>query len=314
MKVFVGITDYNWYKLHASNPTIDEVNFWRPSERSGFRALRAGEPFLFKLHSPRNFIVGGGFFIKFLRISINLAWDTFGEANGVQSLFEFKQIISQYRREPIGNFDDPSIGCILLEEPFFFNENEWIQVPANFALNTVQGKVYETEEEIGRKLWQEITIRLESRAAELPKPGPAITAAAETARYGQPVAVRPRLGQGAFRLLMRETYKRKCAFTEEKTLPVLDAAHIRPFAAGGNHELSNGLLLRSDIHKLFDLGYIGVDPVERKIIVSNRIKEEFENGRDYYALRGRRIIRPSESISIPTEENLSFHLDNIFKD
>lgn len=113
---------------------------------------------------------------------------------------------------------------------------------------------------------------------------------------------------------MRDTYKRRCAFTGEKTLPFLDAAHIRPYAAGGDHELSNGFLLRSDIHKLFDLGYIGVEPDKRGIIVSSRIREEFENGRDYYALHGRSIIKPREALSIPTNENLSFHLNNIFRD
>lgn len=311
--MFVGITDSNWFQLHASKEPVDEVNFWLPSAKIGFRALKPGEPFLFKLHSPRNFIVGGGFFIKFLWIPIALAWDTFGEKNGVQSLEEFKKIISKLRREPIGFFDDPPIGCVLLQEPFFFEESAWIPIPMDFYLNAVRGREYKTEEEMGRKLWHDVTARLELKAAQLREPGPAITAAADSPRYGNPIPVRPRLGQGAFRLLIRDIYKGKCVFTGEKTLPALDAAHIRPYAAGGDHELSNGLLLRSDIHKLFDLGYVGVDPNDRKIIVSNRIREEFENGRDYYALHGKPVIRPREEISIPTNENLSFHLNNIFR-
>ena len=74
--------------------------------------------------------------------------------------------------------------------------------------------------------------------------------------------------------------------TSERTLPVLQAAHIRPYALGGEHSLSNGLLLRSDLHTLFDLGYLTVEPKERKIVVSDRIKAEFENGREHYKLRG----------------------------
>ncbi len=73
-------------------------------------------------------------------------------------------------------------------------------------------------------------------------------------RHGAPTLVTPRLGQGAFRLAMTDSYDRRCAVTGERTLPILDAAHIQAFAAGGAHEIANGLLLRTDIHRLFDLG------------------------------------------------------------
>ena len=73
------------------------------------------------------------------------------------------------------------------------------------------------------------------------------------APHGAPTLVRPRLGQGAFRLAVTDAYERRCAVTDEKTLPILDAAHIRAFSAGGEHDVGNGLLLRTDIHRLFDL-------------------------------------------------------------
>lgn len=62
MNFFVAVTDYDWFQLHASKSRIEEVNFWRPSSEATFKALKTGELFLFKLHSPRNFIVGGGIF------------------------------------------------------------------------------------------------------------------------------------------------------------------------------------------------------------------------------------------------------------
>jgi putative restriction endonuclease len=101
--------------------------------------------------------------------------------------------------------------------------------------------------------------------------------------------------------------------TSERTLPVLEAAHIRPYAMDGKHELSNGLLLRSDLHKLFDLGYVTVDPVEKKILVSQRIREEYENGRDYYALHGRELAEPQNILAIPSRENLSYHSENVYR-
>lgn len=72
--------------------------------------------------------------------------------------------------------------------------------------------------------------------------------------FGEPILIRPRLGQGSFRVLVTETYERRCAVTGEKVLPVLEAAHIHPVAADGVHRIDNGLLLRSDLHTLFDKG------------------------------------------------------------
>jgi putative restriction endonuclease len=67
--------------------------------------------------------------------------------------------------------------------------------------------------------------------------------------------------------------------------PWPDAAHVYPYAEGGTHDVTNGLLLRRDIHSLFDRGYVTVTP-KMRFEVSRRIKEEFENGHDYYALHG----------------------------
>ena len=77
---------------------------------------------------------------------------------------------------------------------------------------------------------------------------------ADGPRYGQPQTVLPRLGQGAFRVIVTDVYKRQCALTNSHILHVLDAAHIRPYADGGTHNPNNGLLLRQDLHTLFDRG------------------------------------------------------------
>ena len=118
----------------------------------------------------------------------------------------------------------------------------------------VTGKGYEVEHGTGQMLWREVTTRLEqTRAKTL---GPATIAAQEAARFGTPHLVKPRLGQGSFRVLVTEAYQRRCAMTSERTLPALEAAHIHRFSAGGVHQISNGLLLRSDLHRLFDRGYL----------------------------------------------------------
>ncbi|MGN0727189.1 MAG: hypothetical protein ACI4LL_03465, partial [Anaerovoracaceae bacterium] len=61
MRMYVGITDSDWYNI-LKDENCDEVNFWRPGS-STFKAVEENEMFLFKLHSPQDFIVGGGFFV-----------------------------------------------------------------------------------------------------------------------------------------------------------------------------------------------------------------------------------------------------------
>jgi putative restriction endonuclease len=131
-------------------------------------------------------------------------------------------------------------------------------------------------------------------------------------RYGEPVTVLPRLGQGTFRVLITDIYARRCAVTEERTLPVLEAAHIRPYGRSGPHDPRNGLLLRSDIHTLLDRGYVTVTP-DMRFEVSRRIKEEFENGRDYYALHGRPIRPPRREAWALAPEFLEWHANNVFR-
>jgi putative restriction endonuclease len=313
MRLFVAVTDNDWFTFHAAKVQVEEVNFWRPSPDATFKALQLGEPLLFKLHSPANFIAGGGFFTRFLQLPVNLAWDTFREANGVRSQFEMRERIAHYRRNPIAANENPTIGCIMLAEPFFWSQPDWISSPTDFKLNTVAGKGYDSETGTGRELWEAVSERLTQSRAEGLVPGTATVAAIETHGFGKPQIVLPRLGQGLFRVLLTDSYSRRCAITGERTLPVLEAAHIKPYSLVQRHELSNGLLLRSDIHKLFDEGYMTVDPKDRRIVVSKRIKEEFENGKDYYKLEGQLLREPNDAWARPLAGNLEFHAYNVFR-
>ena len=157
----------------------------------------------------------------------------------------------------------------------------------------------------GARIWGEIVARL--RAARVAEP-----AISESARYGRETLVRPRLGQGAFRILVTDTYDRRCVVTSERTLPVLEAAHIRPYAQGGTHTVSNGLLFRSDLHTLFDRGYVTVTP-DYRVEVSQRIREEFENGRDYYERHGRSIRLPGSTDVHADTTLLQWHNSYVFK-
>jgi putative restriction endonuclease len=112
-------------------------------------------------------------------------------------------------------------------------------------------------------------------------------------------------------VLVTDAYHRRCAVTGERVLPVLQAAHIRPYTEGGDHRVDNGLLLRSDLHTLFDRGYVTV--TERyRVEVSQRLKTEFENGHEYLALHGSEIAVPPDPGSQPAKEFLIWHNENRF--
>jgi HNH endonuclease len=96
-----------------------------------------------------------------------------------------------------------------------------------------------------------------------------------------------------------------------RTLPILDAAHIRPYEAGGEHDVTNGLLLRTDIHRLFDKGYVTISN-DSRFEVGQRLKADFENGRDYYAMHGQLIAPPRDGQSGPSRAAIEWHQTNRF--
>lgn len=120
-------------------------------------------------------------------------------------------------------------------------------------------------------------------------------------------------GQRAFQGVVLSAYGYRCAVTGDKIRPVLQAAHIRPLPQGGEHRLDNGLLLRSDVHTLFDRGYLGVDP-KLRLLVSPRLRREFGNGEEFYAraLSGEPIATPNRRADRPNREFLEWHLDEVF--
>ena len=303
IRLVVAVTDGDWFDHLRVKPELAEVNFWSPSA-TNFRALEPGELFLFKLHSPRNFIVGGGVFAYANSLLCSLAWEAFSESNGANSLLEMRARIAKYRRAAPDDRSDFAIGCRILTQPFFLPEQRWIPMPESWSSNIVSFKGYSTEEADGLMLRNAVQNGLTASLS----PG----FMEEQARFGEPVLVRPRLGQGAFRIVVTDNYQRRCAVSGERTLPALDAAHIRPFADGGSHEASNGILLRRDIHSLFDAGYVTISS-EMKFEVSRRIKEEFDNGRQYYALHGQTVAKPNEPKRQPDVSALIWHNENCYR-
>lgn len=313
MRGQILVTDFDWFQFLAAQHDLDEVNFWRPSDKRTPRQLLPGMPILFKLRKRYGgWIVGFGVFAKHKVLPAWLAWDSFEANNGAATFAEMRARIERLRRdrrEVADTSGDYPIGCLMLSQPIFLPRESWVAPPADWPENVVQGAAYDLDSGEGARVWNELLVRATSYT-----PGATHddTHAPELPRYGEPALFRPRLGQGTFRIAVIDAYDGACAVTGEHSLPALEAAHIRPFADQGPHEVSNGLLFRSDVHRLFDRGYVGVTP-DHRFLVSKRLKDDWENGRTYYPLHGQSIALPKEHAERPEREMLAWHLQMRFK-
>ncbi len=313
MKFYLAVTDNNWYNfLSELNP--EDVNFWQPSGTVNFKVLIPGAPFLFKLKHPINAIGGIGFFSSHSFLPLNIAWDAFRNRNGCSTFMELQNMILNYRKDKTNQ--NPTIGCIILTNPIFFDKNDWIETPKNWGKSIVQGKSYFSDDAVGIGLWAKVELLLSKYLNKNNYDGnksQLILEEPESPQYGKDILTKVRLGQGAFRILVTDAYNRRCSISGEKTLPVLEAAHIKPYSESGPHFISNGLLLRSDLHKLFDSGYLTITS-SFKIEVSKKIKEEFHNGREYYQFHGKNLsFLPFRDIDKPDLNFVDWHNCNVYK-
>jgi len=270
-------------------------------------------PFIFKLRAPRNAICGFAFFARYSRLPDWLAWECFQLGNGCANLAEMRERISVIRERIRyrGTQSTSLIGCVLLVQPVFFPPQRWIQPPADWPIRTQADKKYDLMQGEGARVWAEC-LQAASELTALPAMQPAQNISEpSTARYGAPFLIAPRLGQGTFRVAVTEAYGKGCAITEEHSLPALEASHIKPFAYGGPHEVCNGLLLRADLHRLFDQGYLTITP-QLNLEVSRRLREDYANGRTYYPLHGRSMRRPLRDADRPTPQFLEWHNNNVY--
>lgn len=313
MKFYLGVTDTAWYNyLSKQNP--EDVNFWQPGGKAAFKVIDPGAPFLFKLKSPFNAIGGIGFFSVHSILPISIAWEIFGNRNGAATMNEFYNNILRLRSKDNTLNANPNIGCIVLTNPIFFRKEDWISLPEDWSKSIVQGKSYSDDTVIGNSLWKQIEGLLQKYLYMVPdeEKNQLILEEEVSPQYGKAVLRKVRLGQGAFRVMVTDAYGRKCTISGERTLPVLEAAHIKKYSESGPHFISNALLLRSDLHKLFDSGYVTIT-TDLKVEVSKKIKEEYENGREYYRFHGNELFNlPVREQDQPEKGFIEWH-NNIFK-
>lgn len=124
----------------------------------------------------------------------------------------------------------------------------------------------------------------------------------EDARERVFAAIVRRQGQPAFRQILLRAYRGRCAITGCALEEVLEAAHIHPYMGTHTNVASNGLLLRADIHTLFDLGLLRVDHRTLTVVTSNALE-----GTEYADLNGKKLAMPLLAVDNLSAESLDWH-------
>ena len=310
MRGAVAITDYNWASNLRGLSSLDECNFWQPS---GWKPIKLPEmmPWIFKTRKAHgNSIIGFGLFLKCIPLSVRDAWQWFTHANGASDLPEFRRLLSANRHAPVSL--DHTIGCVMLVSPVFFPEDEWFQGPTDWAPNIVNHKYYDLTSGEGKRVWDACRARADAvfAATAVRHNLEVLGQLLQRDRFGSLQLLRPRLGQGTFRAAVLGAYEGTCAVSKDHTWPALEAAHIKPYGDGGEHDTTNGLLLRADIHRLYDRHLVTVTD-EFKFEVSPRLKRDFDNGLVYYKMQGQPIRRPKKRLDWPDPEKLRWHAEQL---
>ena len=124
----------------------------------------------------------------------------------------------------------------------------------------------------------------------------------EDARQRILMAVVRRDGQPAFRRLLLAAYGSACAISGCAVEELLEAAHILPYRGVQTNVVVNGLLLRADLHKLFDLHLLGIDPITRKVCLSAALRQS-----EYAKFHGAPLRMPRDPGQAPLAELLAHH-------
>lgn len=124
----------------------------------------------------------------------------------------------------------------------------------------------------------------------------------EDARRKTFSAIVMRQGQPAFRSALLDAYERRCALTLCDVVDVLEAAHITRYLGPKTNDVRNGLLLRADLHTLYDRLLIAIDPMTHEVWVAPQLK-----GSEYSELEGRVLRLPANPLHRPSSHALLTH-------
>ncbi|RDI05494.1 HNH endonuclease [Flavobacterium sp. AG291] len=296
----ISPTDKDWYNYLKQNQFNSYINFWTPTPWNISR-LKEGNRLYFMLKSPIRKIGGFGEFVEYKNMTAEAAWNEFGYRNGRESKADFLNGIQKYidkNSDKYGkrllNSFSYQIGCIVLKNCQFWDE-EYYKLPAEynieFANQVVTIKYYEEYDSFLQSDFENDSFDLVQEPRE---------------RKKQLTNIRN--GQGAFKGKILKAYRNACCVTGETIPELLEAAHIQQYKSKTSNHVQNGLLLRVDIHRLFDNNLIFIDG-DYVIHVSDLVGNEY-----YKRFDGKKITLPDIESEYPSTEALELKREEFRKE
>ncbi len=164
--------------------------------------------------------------------------------------------------------------------------------PTSFVLSRNQ---ITAEEALSAKIEQKINSRGEFTPENV-----------SDARIRTVASIVRRRGQPEFRKQLLKAYQGRCAISACSLQQVLEAAHIHPYRGAETNVVSNGLLLRADLHTLFDLGLWWVNPTNLRIEISEGLRAS-----EYVWIEGQSLRLPTNDADRPSLSALEFRFSTI---
>lgn len=287
----IAPTDNDWFGFLKGTELNSYVNFWTPTPWN-VKKLNPSDRWYFLLKSPIREIGGFGEFVQYENLSTDEAWNKFGRRNGCQDKAEFQNRISHYIDKNSIKFKgapvqakDYKLGCIILKNCEFWDE-EYFKKPSDFKIEfpkqVVKFKYFNNPDTLQKK-------------EELSPPDfiPIVSLREENKRL-----VNQRAGQGDFKGKILKAYDNRCCITSETCPELLEAAHIQKYINENSNHIQNGLLLRVDLHRLFDSGLLNIDD-SYSVQISPELKSTA-----YTILQDKKIILPRARYNHPSKEAL----------
>ena len=297
----VAPTDLDWFQqLRTDGVKGDVINFWTPTPWNISR-LQVNDKLYFMLKSPIRKIGGFGKFVEYKNMRASEAWRKYGRDNGVENLSQLISRTDKYKAKHTKKnlIPDPVIGCILLNDPEFY-DNDNLKTDKSegidFPKQVVKIKYFRKRE---KKVQNE-----KEREIEVKKTFELVDSSKSKRKQ---LTQKERKGQAAFRRDILKIYNNSCAITEIKQKEVLEAAHIQGYVNEESNNVQNGICLRVDIHKLFDNGLISINN-DYKVIVSSMLKST-----EYERIDGKKIKLPNNKMHYPSANALENHNKQVFR-
>lgn len=293
----IAPTDLEWFERLRTGPIPALVNFWTPTPWK-VRRLTAHDRFYFLLKHPIRKVGGYGLFDRYIELSAADAWKEFGIGNGVDSRDSLTAKLRAFaaRRSVTATVPNPQIGCILLREPVFLNDREFVSpndVGHPFPSEVVKLKYFTDTDRLGAALGT-------TPPASTPF---ALVTGSATRKL---VSRKERKGQAEFRKMILGNYTRRCCITGSEITELLEAAHIQPYVDERSDHPQNGICMRVDLHRLFDSGLITID-TSLRLRVSAKLAAT-----DYHKLDGHPITLPTSPEVRPAIQALNYHRHEVF--